>query len=171
MEIGSIVGRSITVDVCIEASLKGTFARVCVEIDDTKPLFLGFHWDPRQPDWQEFLYQNVGVFCFRCENLKHHFSDCLIPANNGVKHKVAAVMGEGGGTGASVRDGGHTAMASNVPDCMGASMEVDGNSLVGQRINNLNSEDVFAASSPSKASEGDETAEFYGLWLASLVTA
>lgn len=73
MEIGSIVGRSITVDVCIEASLKGTFARVCVEIDDTKPLFLGFHWDPRQPDWQEFLYQNVGVFCFRCENLKHHF--------------------------------------------------------------------------------------------------
>lgn len=33
-----MVGRPVAIDSCIEALLKGTFARVCVEIDVTKPL-------------------------------------------------------------------------------------------------------------------------------------
>lgn len=41
LEIGVMVGRSIAVDTCIEALLKGVCVRVCIEIDVTKLLIYG----------------------------------------------------------------------------------------------------------------------------------
>lgn len=46
------------------------------------------------------------MFCFLCEILVRHSSDCSTPTNKSVKHKVAAVMGEGGENGAPVRVAG-----------------------------------------------------------------
>lgn len=43
------------------------FTRVCVEIDVSKLLVprvsLG---SPEESDWPEFLYENMGIFCFQC---------------------------------------------------------------------------------------------------------
>lgn len=50
------------------------------------------------------------MFFFRYGILGHRSSNCSIPTNNSVKRKVATFMGEGGGTGASVRDDKHTTM-------------------------------------------------------------
>lgn len=41
-------------------------------------------------------------------------------------------MDDDGGTCVPVRDGEYISMASNVPNYVGASMEVDGDSLIGQ---------------------------------------
>lgn len=40
LEIGVLVGKSIAVDTCTKDMLRDAFARVCVEIDVTKPLVL-----------------------------------------------------------------------------------------------------------------------------------
>lgn len=43
-------------------------------------------------EWQNFLPDNVGVFCFWCGIVGHRISECHVPVNNGVKQKVSAVV-------------------------------------------------------------------------------
>lgn len=78
--------------------LKGDFARVCMDVDVTRPLVLGVSLcSLDDSDWHEFLYENIIVLCYCCEILRYRSSDSSALANCRLKYKAAATMQGGDG--------------------------------------------------------------------------
>lgn len=75
---------------------RSAYARACVEIDLDQPLCPGVRIGPPNDHyWQESLYENVGLSCYRCGKICHRVPDCELPANGGFKRKVASITDGG----------------------------------------------------------------------------
>lgn len=68
------IGKPIKIDVNTSLATKGRFARVCVEVDLTKPLVAQF-W--RDGCWHAVEYEGFHVICFSCGKYGHLTKKCL----------------------------------------------------------------------------------------------
>lgn len=67
---------------------KGRFARVCVEIDLTKPLVAKFWLDKR---WYSVEYEGLHLICYKCGRYGHGLKSCPFVQNQvGDKSHVAS---------------------------------------------------------------------------------
>lgn len=78
MNIVSRVGTPIDVDVSTKKLSRGTFARVCIEINLSQLLVSGVPVEIKgEPEfWQELVYERIGVYCFQCGRIGHRCSSC-----------------------------------------------------------------------------------------------
>jgi len=62
----------------ITRSINISFARVCVEVDLTKPLVPGCPVGLSEENefFQEFAYEGISVYCYRCGVVGHRVEDC-----------------------------------------------------------------------------------------------
>ncbi|XP_031131901.1 uncharacterized protein LOC116033288 [Ipomoea triloba] len=83
-KIGNKLGRTVQVDHTTSLVSRGKFARVCVEIDLTKPLISRFTLEEKV--WQ-VAYEGMHLVCFTCGLYGHRREACSvtpIPANDTV---------------------------------------------------------------------------------------
>ncbi|KAK3230978.1 hypothetical protein Dsin_002859 [Dipteronia sinensis] len=71
--IGGMLGRMCTVDPITEAQARGRFARICVEIDISKPLLGTLSIDDRSIRVE---YESLGLVCFKCGKYGHSKDNC-----------------------------------------------------------------------------------------------
>lgn len=69
----SSIGTPIKIDVNTRLATRGRFARVCVEIDLTKPLVAKFWLDER---WYSVEYEGIHTICFECGRYGHRAESC-----------------------------------------------------------------------------------------------
>ncbi|XP_031127582.1 uncharacterized protein LOC116029675 [Ipomoea triloba] len=72
-KIGNKLGRTVRVDHTMSLVSRGKFARVCVEIDITKPLISRFTLEEKV--WQ-VAYEGMHLVCFSCELYGHRQEVC-----------------------------------------------------------------------------------------------
>ena len=62
----------------------GSFMRVRVEVDITKPLCKGrkISWDQSCEGWAAFMYERLPNFCYWCGLVSHDDKDCVLWLNN-----------------------------------------------------------------------------------------
>ncbi|XP_019173812.1 PREDICTED: uncharacterized protein LOC109169384 [Ipomoea nil] len=73
-KLGNKVGRSIRVDQATSLVSMGYFARICVEVDITRPLILKFKYKDRV---RSVAYEGIHLVCFSCEVYGHSPDACL----------------------------------------------------------------------------------------------
>ncbi|KAK3184959.1 hypothetical protein Dsin_032245 [Dipteronia sinensis] len=71
--IGGMLGRMCKVDPITENQARGRFARICEEIDISKPLLGTLSIDDRHI-WVE--YESLGLVCFKCGIFGHSKDNC-----------------------------------------------------------------------------------------------
>lgn len=71
--IGSLLGKLLKIDVNTNSQYRGKFARICVEIDVTKPLeaFIQIN-----NGWYNLEYEGMPEICFRCGRYGHKRESC-----------------------------------------------------------------------------------------------
>ena len=66
--MGNKLGKLLKIDAVMNTAIRGRFAWLCVQLDTIKPL-------PKRPKidtfWQDIVYENVLVLCFRCGRIGH----------------------------------------------------------------------------------------------------
>ena len=67
-DIGGMLGTVLKVDPITESQARGRFARICIEIDITKPLQGNLSVDGRIIRVE---YENLGVICYNCGRVGH----------------------------------------------------------------------------------------------------
>ncbi|XP_031124199.1 uncharacterized protein LOC116026910 [Ipomoea triloba] len=77
-KIGKQIGRPIKIDDTTSLVSKGKFARVCVEIDVTKPLVAKFNF--LQKLWP-IKYDGIHLVCFKCGLYGHRREQCGVTAS------------------------------------------------------------------------------------------
>ncbi|XP_073273316.1 uncharacterized protein [Primulina huaijiensis] len=73
MKIGRKIGRPIRVDQATSLVSRGKFARICVEVDITKPLLAKFMLRRKV---RRIEYEGIHMVCFTCGVYGHHQGDC-----------------------------------------------------------------------------------------------
>ncbi|KAK0586904.1 hypothetical protein LWI29_014182 [Acer saccharum] len=71
--IGGMLERMCKVDPITEMQARGRFARICVEIDITKPLVGALNIDDRIISVE---YESLGLNCFKCGRYGHSKKSC-----------------------------------------------------------------------------------------------
>lgn len=71
--IASSIGKPIKIDINISLTTRGRFARVCIEVDLTKPLTAQFWLDGR---WHSVEYEGLHIICFSCGKYGHLIDKC-----------------------------------------------------------------------------------------------
>ena len=71
--IGGMLGRMCKVDPVTENQARGRFARICVEIDITKPLLGELNIENRSVKVE---YESLGIICFKCGRYGHSKESC-----------------------------------------------------------------------------------------------
>ncbi|KAK0603978.1 hypothetical protein LWI29_010831 [Acer saccharum] len=71
--IGGMLGRMCKVDPITENQARGRFARICVEIDITKPLLGSLSIEDRSIRVE---YESLGLICFKCGRFGHCKENC-----------------------------------------------------------------------------------------------
>lgn len=66
--IASAIGKLVKIDINTKLVTRGRFARVCIEIDLTKPLATKFWLDGR---WHSIEYEGLHIICFCCGHYGH----------------------------------------------------------------------------------------------------
>lgn len=75
LQILSRAGSPIEIDACTGELQRAGFARACVEIDLMKPLVSGTMVGPLNSQFfQEFVYEGIGLYCYRCGKVGHHIA-------------------------------------------------------------------------------------------------
>ncbi|XP_019151931.1 PREDICTED: uncharacterized protein LOC109148649 [Ipomoea nil] len=80
-KLGNRVGRTIRVDQATSMMSRGMFARICVEVDISKPLISKFKYKGRV---RSLAYEGIHLVCFKCGIYGHTPDDCpkaVRPAN------------------------------------------------------------------------------------------
>ncbi|OMO81305.1 reverse transcriptase [Corchorus capsularis] len=88
LALGNTVGKEIKVDRNTHFASRGKFARVCVEVDLTKPLVPKVYVDDR---WTRVEYEGLPLICFQCGYVGHR--NCKIDV---VSAETVNVPGETG---------------------------------------------------------------------------
>ncbi|KAJ4842083.1 hypothetical protein Tsubulata_009435 [Turnera subulata] len=91
LRIARRAGRPIKVDEVTLKSSRGKYARVCVEVDLTKPLVSKFRLKRRV--WR-VVYEGLDTVCFMCGHYGHTLDKCL---NNPLHEDEMEMANEGGG--------------------------------------------------------------------------
>lgn len=73
--IAFAIGKPIKIDINMRLATRGRFARVCVEIDLTKPLVAKFWLNGH---WHRIKYEGLHVICFGCGCYGHRTDQCPI---------------------------------------------------------------------------------------------
>ncbi|XVE96610.1 hypothetical protein REPUB_Repub02eG0237700 [Reevesia pubescens] len=73
--MGDKIGRSVRIDRTTTNMIRGKFARMCVELDLTKPLVSRIFIGGR---WQRIEYEGLKMLCFHCGRFGHSELECEI---------------------------------------------------------------------------------------------
>lgn len=74
-KIGDAIGKTIKIDNTTGYALRGRYARLCVELDLTKPLIPKVRVGKR---WYPVEYEGLGMLCFHCGRFGHSEHGCGI---------------------------------------------------------------------------------------------
>lgn len=81
---GNRIGRTVRVDKTTLIASRGKFARVCVEIDLTKPLRAGYRI---KGEMHELQYEGLHDLCFHCGRYGHRLSACPMKGQHNISPK------------------------------------------------------------------------------------
>ncbi|XP_021753703.1 uncharacterized protein LOC110719113 [Chenopodium quinoa] len=87
-EIAKLAGTPIRVDYATDRLTRGRYARVCIEIDLSKPLVTKV-WIGGA--WQHISYENITSLCFTCGKVGHVQSQCMLNKKHEVEVKGTGV--------------------------------------------------------------------------------
>ncbi|XVE49009.1 hypothetical protein DITRI_Ditri01bG0047500 [Diplodiscus trichospermus] len=73
MKNGSKIGQPVMVDQATSLASRGKFARICIEVDITKPLLAKFQLRRRI---RRIEYEGIHLICFLCGVYGHHWGNC-----------------------------------------------------------------------------------------------
>lgn len=73
MKVGKKIGRPINIDTATSLVSRASFARICVEVDITKPLLSKFMLRRRV---QPIVYEGLHLICFKCGVYGHNVDSC-----------------------------------------------------------------------------------------------
>ena len=86
MKLGSKLGKSVKIDTAKSLASRGRFARMCVEVDLTKPLISKFNLRRRT---RRIEYEGIHLICFGCGKYGHRKDACPLEThNNGVEQEL-----------------------------------------------------------------------------------
>ena len=72
--VGNKLGKLLKVDAITSATIRGRYARLCVQIHMTNPLLkcvkIGSFW-------QDIVYENLPMICYWCGRIGHHKTHCF----------------------------------------------------------------------------------------------
>ncbi|XVF06754.1 hypothetical protein REPUB_Repub06bG0077800 [Reevesia pubescens] len=71
--MGNEIGKAVRIDRTTSFMLRGKFARMCVELDLTKPLVSKIYIGGR---WQKVEYEGLKMLCFHCGKFGHNDLEC-----------------------------------------------------------------------------------------------
>lgn len=110
--IAFYIGTPVKIDSNMTLATHGKFARVCVEVDLTKPLTGGVMLDGH---WQRVEYEGFHVVCYQCGCYRHTTDLCMTKINS-LKEKIAIAISNGRGMVLEGREGSIIAvkMVANV---------------------------------------------------------
>jgi hypothetical protein len=100
LALASMVGTPVKVDLHTLKVARGRFARMCVEIDLTKPVVgrVGINGD-----WYHVQYEGLHIICTHCGCYGHVLKDCAMKSNSvPVEKKKNSGENDGGGGGVTV---------------------------------------------------------------------
>ncbi|XP_031120215.1 uncharacterized protein LOC116023359 [Ipomoea triloba] len=72
-KIGLSIDRPVKIDTTTSLTSKGNFARICIEIDITKPLLSKFVLN--MEEWP-IEYEGIHLVCFKCGKYGHRYEQC-----------------------------------------------------------------------------------------------
>ncbi|XVF24392.1 hypothetical protein REPUB_Repub13aG0124000 [Reevesia pubescens] len=78
-KMGNILGQTLMIDKNTLVASRGRYARMCVEIDLTKPLIPRIYIGGR---WQRVEYKGLGMLCFQCGKFGHAKEQCDVLQND-----------------------------------------------------------------------------------------
>jgi hypothetical protein len=102
--IGNRIGRTVKVDRTTQAQARGKYARLCVEVDLTKPLLAMFQIKDRL---YKVEYEGLHMLCLTCGTFGHYKEGCVAKNNNVAwngEHTVET-SGKGGVSGVPAQEG------------------------------------------------------------------
>ncbi|KAI9085653.1 hypothetical protein K1719_032496 [Acacia pycnantha] len=73
LNLGNAIGKAIRLDVHTAQRARGKFARICVELDLTKPLVLEFDVEGQV---LSVVYESLGMLCNKCGWFRHSKEGC-----------------------------------------------------------------------------------------------
>lgn len=91
--IGKRIGNPLRVDVSTASAERGRYARLCVEIDLSKPLFSKFRLRRKV---RRIEYEGIHVICFNCGRYGHRKESCRHGEGNGDVPTVEPGLDDGG---------------------------------------------------------------------------
>ncbi|KAI8008711.1 hypothetical protein LOK49_LG07G00800 [Camellia lanceoleosa] len=74
-KIGARLGKLLKIDIFIENCARGRFARLCIQIDLSKPLISKVRVGNIT---QRVAYEGLPAICFNCRIVGHHLDDCKV---------------------------------------------------------------------------------------------
>ncbi|KAL7193036.1 hypothetical protein ACSBR2_024786 [Camellia fascicularis] len=77
--IAKTIGKPLNIDWTIAMATRGKFARICVEMDLTKPLIPKFVLEKK---WYNIEYESLHSFCFLCGRIDHQKEACRFRPQN-----------------------------------------------------------------------------------------
>ncbi|XP_031108427.1 uncharacterized protein LOC116012897 [Ipomoea triloba] len=80
MQVGEKIGRPINIDTATSLISRANFARVCVEVDVTKPLLSKFRLRNRI---RPIVYEELYLICFKCGMYGHNAESCNLNQDDG----------------------------------------------------------------------------------------
>ena len=92
--IGGMLGTTFKVDPITETQARGRYARICVEIDITKPLISSLLVEDREIKVE---YESLGSICFKCGRVGHNKEVCregIVEQNEGHKENNQSSTGD-----------------------------------------------------------------------------
>ena len=92
--IGSQIGRVLKVDVPTLKCSKGKFARICIELDLSKPLLPLILINGKE---KRVEYEGIHLICFSCGRYGHNRESCPLRSADGDKSSVGAGRNDGFG--------------------------------------------------------------------------
>lgn len=74
--VGNKIGKHLKIDAITNSATGGRFARICVQINHNKSLPKRFK---KGTFWQDIVYENVPLLCYKCGRIGHKESICSEP--------------------------------------------------------------------------------------------